>query len=190
MKCKQTIRRRDASATKAAILGAARTLFAGASYETVGIREIAALAGADAALVSRYFGSKEELFHEVLRDGKRGADLLGTEMEGLPERVAAILMDPEDEGKSMEDILIFLHSANSPLAGEMVRDSIMERFHGPFSEAIGGENAMERAKLFGAMLLGISISEQISGAIAETPEMREKLTVRIAEILAKVIEPL
>lgn len=190
MKCKQPIRRRDASATKSAILCAARTLFAGNSYENVGIREIASLAGADAALVSRYFGSKEELFLEVLNSGKRGTDILGTEVEGMPARVAAILMDPEDEGKSMEDILIFLHSANSPIAGDMVRNSIMERFHHPFSETIGGENAMERSKLFGAMLLGISISEQIGGDIAETPEMREKLTARLTDLLAKIIEPL
>ena len=190
MKCSQPIRRRDAAATKTAILCAARTLFARDSYENVGIREIASLAGADAALVSRYFGSKEELFSEVLNHGERGADILGTELDGLPQRVADTLMDPEDEGKSMEDILIILHSANSPIAGRLVQNSIVERFHGPFAEAFGGEHAMVRAQLFGAMLLGISISQQISGDMADTPEMREKLKVRIAEIIAKVISPL
>lgn len=190
MKCKQPVRRRDAAATRSAILCAARTLFARDSYENVGIREIASLAGADAALVSRYFGSKEELFSEVLNSGKRGVDTLGSELEGLPERVADIMTDPEDEGKSMEDILIILHSANSPVAGSMVRDSITDRFHGPFSEVIGGEHAMVRAQLFGALLLGISISQQISGDLAETPEIREKLKDRIADIIAKVISPL
>ena len=55
MKCNQPIRRRDAAATKTAILCAARTLFARDSYENVGIREIASLAGAAAlsALITR-----------------------------------------------------------------------------------------------------------------------------------------
>ena len=90
----------------------------------------------------------------------------------------------------MEDILIILHSANSPAAGEMVRNSINDRFHGPFSEVIGGEHALLRAQLFGAMLLGLSISQNISGDFAETPEMREKVRDRIAEIIARVIAPL
>lgn len=190
MKCSQPVRRRDAASTKNAILCAARTLFARDSYENVGIREIASLAGADAALVSRYFGSKEELFSEVLDHGERGVDLLGTEIVGLPERVGEIMTDPEDEGKSLEDILIILHSANSPVAGPLVRDSITKRFHAPFAEVIGGEQAMMRSQMFGAMLLGLSISQQISGDFADTPEMREKVKARIAEIIAKVISPL
>lgn len=190
MKSSQPVRRRDAASTKNAILCAARNLFARDSYENVGIREIASLAGADAALVSRYFGSKEELFSEVLSHGDRGADIIGTAPEGLPGRVADIMTDPEDEGKSMQDILIILHSANSPVAGPLVQNSIVERFHGPFAEAIGGEHAMVRSQMFGAMLLGLSISQQISGDLADTPEMREKVKARIAEIIAKVIAPL
>lgn len=190
MKCSQPIRRRDAASTKNAILCAARTLFARDSYENVGIREIASLAGADAALVSRYFGSKEELFAAVLDHGERGVDALGGELQGLPERVAEIMTDPEDEGKSMEDILIILHSANSPAAGDMVRNSITERFHGPFAEVIGGEHSLLRAQLFGAMLLGMSISQDISGDFAQTPEMREKVKARIADVIARMIAPL
>jgi hypothetical protein len=47
-----------------------------------------------------------------------------------------------------------------------------------------------RSQMFGAMLLGLSISQQISGDFADTPEMREKVKARIAEIIAKVISPL
>lgn len=190
MKNTQTVRRRDAAATKSAILCAARTLFARDSYENVGIREIASLAGSDAALVSRYFGSKEELFSEVLCSGERGVDVIGTEFEGLPERVADMMLDPDDEGKSMDDILIILHSGTSPIAGPIVRASIIDRFHGPFAEVIGGEHAMVRSQLFGAMLLGLSISQQTSGDFADSPEMREKLKVRLADIIRTAIAPL
>ena len=190
MKDVQTVRRRDAAATKSAILTAARALFARDSYENVGIREIASLAGADAALVSRYFGSKEELFSEVLCSGKRGIDVIGSELEGLPERVADLMLDPEDEGKSMDDILIMLHSGTSPVAGPLVKASIVERFHGPMADVIGGENALVRAQLFGAMLLGISISRQMSGELSDDPALRARLKQRIAEIVAIAISPL
>ena len=53
----RAFRPRDAGRTRKAILRAARELFARASYENVQTRQIAALAGVDAALLNRYFGS-------------------------------------------------------------------------------------------------------------------------------------
>lgn len=190
MKCKQPVRRRDAAATRSAILCAARTLFARDSYENVGIREIASLAGADAALVSRYFGSKEELFSEVLNSGERGIDVIGRELEGLPERVSEMMFDEDKDAKPLEDILITLHSGNSPIAGPMVQASIEDRFHGPFAEMIGGENSAARSQLFSSLLLGLTITQQINGDIAQTPELREKLKVRLAEMTRLAISPL
>src|SRR3546814_12999364 len=63
---KTTVRKRDAAATRAAILAAARERFLRESYDSVGLREIAGDAGVDVALISRYFGGKEGLFREVV----------------------------------------------------------------------------------------------------------------------------
>ena len=49
-------RARNAAATRAAILQAARRRFAREGYDQTGLREVAADAGVDAALISRYFG--------------------------------------------------------------------------------------------------------------------------------------
>ena len=62
----QPKRRRDAAATRSAILEAATRRFAFEGYQNAGVREIAADAGVDAAMVNRYFGSKEGLFAEVV----------------------------------------------------------------------------------------------------------------------------
>src|SRR6185436_15458780 len=51
--------------TRAAILAAAQKLFAGQGYERTTVRDIAAIAEIDPALVIRYFGSKDELFARV-----------------------------------------------------------------------------------------------------------------------------
>ena len=55
-------RGRDATATKEALLDAARTLFGQKGFERTTTREIGETAGVDAALIARYFGSKAELY--------------------------------------------------------------------------------------------------------------------------------
>ena len=64
MICGQQNRPRNASATRDAMLAAARERFARHSYDDVGLRDVARDAGVDAALISRYFGSKEDLFRD------------------------------------------------------------------------------------------------------------------------------
>jgi DNA-binding transcriptional regulator YbjK len=55
-------RPRDAAQTRADILAAARRRFAAEGFERTTLRAIAADVGVDAALVIRYFGSKQDLF--------------------------------------------------------------------------------------------------------------------------------
>ncbi len=55
-------RPRHAAQTRADILAAARRRFATEGYERTTLRAIAADVGIDAALVSRYFGNKQDLF--------------------------------------------------------------------------------------------------------------------------------
>ena len=68
--CEPIARRRNAATTRQAILQAAHRCFLDESYDSVGLREIASAAGVDVALVSRYFGGKEQLFKEA-QEGKR-----------------------------------------------------------------------------------------------------------------------
>ena len=56
------IRPRDAAQTRADILAAARRRFAAEGFERTTLRAIASDVGVDAALVIRYFGSKQDLF--------------------------------------------------------------------------------------------------------------------------------
>ncbi len=59
-------RRRDAVETRRLLLQAARHRFAVQGYAATTVREIADDAGVNAALISRYFESKEGLFEECL----------------------------------------------------------------------------------------------------------------------------
>ena len=64
-------RKRDAEATQAAILEAAKSHFAKSGYDGAFLRDIAADAGVDAALINRYFGGKDGLFAAALKHSIR-----------------------------------------------------------------------------------------------------------------------
>ncbi|MGW2628723.1 TetR/AcrR family transcriptional regulator [Streptomyces chattanoogensis] len=61
--------RRNAQGTRLRLLDAASELFAERGYERATVRDIAARAGANQALLFRYFGSKKALFGEVMARG-------------------------------------------------------------------------------------------------------------------------
>jgi AcrR family transcriptional regulator len=58
--------RRKADEIRASLIDAAGDLFAAHGYDGVSVRDIAAAAGVQASVIIRYFGSKEELFRQVL----------------------------------------------------------------------------------------------------------------------------
>ncbi|MGW5715247.1 TetR family transcriptional regulator [Amycolatopsis sp. NPDC003865] len=77
--------RRDAASTRTRLLSAAALLFARDGYASTSVRDIADAAGANVALINRYFGSKEGLFSACLargtarvldESGSRAAELL------------------------------------------------------------------------------------------------------------------
>ena len=63
--------------TRQAILDAAGARFASDGYDKATLRAIAADAGADPAMIIRYFGSKAGLFAAAVQVGFAGIDLAG-----------------------------------------------------------------------------------------------------------------
>ncbi len=71
MKTKRKIaprRRRDAAATREALLSAGADLFAQRGFDGATIGRIARLAKANTAMISYYFGGKKGLYHAILTD--------------------------------------------------------------------------------------------------------------------------
>src|SRR5262245_670386 len=64
-------RRRDAAASRKALLDAARALFGERGYDRTTLRDIGDRAGVDAALVARYYGNKAGLYlAAIAQDGQ------------------------------------------------------------------------------------------------------------------------
>lgn len=146
------------------MLAAARQRFLAESYENVGLREIAGDVGVDATLVNRYFGSKEELFKEVLREGK-AQKFDGGVAEQLPEHLAAMIADQDDHEDPylIDRLLIVLRSASSPQASELVARTVREDMLEPLARLLPGEEAEMRATMAMAVMVGATLLRKILG---------------------------
>ncbi|HEY9235385.1 MULTISPECIES: TetR/AcrR family transcriptional regulator [Phenylobacterium] len=182
-------RGRNAAATRLAILDAARDRFAREGYDGASLREIASDAGVDAALVSRYFGSKEELFVEVLNCAPDGTDMFEGELSGFGERVAAELLDDPDTRDGIDYLLVMLRSASSPAASGPLRRAMHIHFHGPFAAYLGGPDAEVRARLAGDLIMGVAISRAITPDHDLDEEGRARLRKRLAAVLQAAVDP-
>lgn len=182
-------RTKNAAATRDKLLAAARARFLAESYENVGLRDIAGDAGVDVALVGRYFGSKEELFKEVLREGKVGLIDPSLDAAALPAFLARLVTEDQSAGgrEDIEKMLIILRSASSPKAAQVVRDSLREDVLGPIATIVGGEEAEMKASLCMSVLMGTTILRKIMSVeplcVCDVDLVRENLARLLAASL-------
>jgi len=158
------VKKRDAVATRAAILAAARQRLLRESYDSVGLRDIAGDAGVDVALISRYFGGKEGLFREIVSDEDKPKIFREPKsVDELPDFLAKLVVEDADEDlqKRMEMFIIMLRSASSPKAGEIIRDLVHLDVLGPLTELIGGDQGEFRANMLLSILMGIGVLRTI-----------------------------
>ncbi|MEC8533265.1 MAG: TetR family transcriptional regulator, partial [Pseudomonadota bacterium] len=140
-------RPRNAAATRTAILEAARDRFAAESYDDVGMRDIARDVGVDAALISRYFGSKDDLFLAALDSCSDGSTLMSGDKSEFGRRVAHEIVFEPKKAEKLKGMAIMLRSIGSNKAAEMVQNTCTARFFGPLEEWISGPDARVRARL-------------------------------------------
>lgn len=153
-------RKRDAAATRAAILEAGRVLFTRDGYDHVGMRDIAAVVGVDAALVVHYFGSKEGLFAEAVTGSfALSEDLLGGARGDLGERLARYVLKKKDD--EFDPVLTLLRSAPNRRAADLLREGLDQQFVRPLSQWLGGEKAYERAGLIASNLFGLAFMSNV-----------------------------
>lgn len=190
MRCHVAPRRRNAEATRAEILEVARERFARESYGDVGVRDIARRVGVDHALVSRYFGSKEDLFTVVLDSCGNGSELMEGDRATFGDRIAhEIIFQGESESESkLKGLPILLRSVGSSKAMEMVQRTAIERFFNPFAEWVGGPDAAVRARLAAAFIMGMSVTREVTHGFGLTVEERESMKTRLAAILQDIID--
>ena len=166
-------RRPGESGTRQAILEAARARFATDGYAAATIRKIAADAGVDAALVMRFYRSKDDLFAAVMAISPEALDRIAQAFEGpeqaLGERVTrACLALWEGDPQDAEAVTAMLRAAlSSEQAAAQLRGFIQARLVGHLSPRLHGEqDATLRAGLATSMLIGVIVGRRIVGVPA------------------------
>jgi AcrR family transcriptional regulator len=157
-------RRRDAQATRAAILEAAKAHFARSGYDRAALRDIAAEAGADVSLIKRYFGGKEALFTEALR-ASISADRLRTwDRASFAREIAAMMAgDVHADEARAQSFQFILRAATSPATAPLLNLAVQDRFLGPIRDWLGGEDAEARARILAAVFIGFLVERLIRG---------------------------
>jgi AcrR family transcriptional regulator len=179
-------RGRNAAATRQAILEAARACFMQRGYEQAGVREIAALANADPALVIRYFGSKEGLFAEAVATKFDLSTLLAGDRATLGERLARYILAKKKPDGDYDPLVALLRSAASESPARMLREALIARFAEPLATLLEGPDAATRAELVGSILLGLLVYRTvIGGAVGQA---QETLVAWVGPILQALID--
>ncbi|MGV1048045.1 MAG: TetR/AcrR family transcriptional regulator [Solirubrobacterales bacterium] len=170
----------DATATRQALLEAARAVFDEVGYDRATTREIGERAEVDPALIARYFDGKEGLFLAAL------TEVTGEELvDFAPRAVVEALVERWDErGHSPVS-----RALASPVLTDEVRQRtcavVREHLLGALSEELRGRGvaaAELRAELLVAMTLGI--------AVTRSNRTLEKLASSSREEILAALEPI
>lgn len=152
-----TARKKDAAATRAALVRAARLEFSRRGYDAASTREIAAAAGANPALINRYFGGKEGLFEAAIAAKFTVEGVLPEAREGFAAALAHMMLHKDRSAPDYFDpTLAMLRSIGNAQASAMMRTGIDEAFVAPFAEWLGGADAEARSALVVAVLSGMA----------------------------------
>jgi AcrR family transcriptional regulator len=117
-------RQYDSKASREALLAAAREVFDEVGYERATTRELGERAGVDAALIARYFGSKEGLFLAAIATGAYDE----SEFPAEPKELLAFLLERWDE------------RGHNPLNQAVVSSSLPEEMRRRAREAVRDRN--------------------------------------------------
>ncbi|MFD3586145.1 TetR/AcrR family transcriptional regulator [Streptomyces sp. NPDC058683] len=187
-------RRRDASATRRALLLAARARFTRLGYDRTTLRDVAADAGVNLALVKRYFGSKEGLFKAALASTPR---FLGGEEEFPrgPAALAEALSRQLAAGAWTEfgehPVLMLLRDSGDEQVAELRRRAL-EEFGRQVLEASGATSAPDallRAELLVALGVGVAVVRSAVGLRPLADAAPEDLVGPLRDVVEALLAP-
>ncbi|WP_375423046.1 TetR family transcriptional regulator [uncultured Friedmanniella sp.] len=189
-------RRPGTGSTRQTVLEAARVRFASDGFAATTIRRVAADAGVDASQVMQFFRSKDELFAAVMAVPRSALRRFDTAFEGpdehLGERVVrAYLSAWEGSAEESEPLMAMLRGAIvHDQASTQLRDFIQSRLlHGTENriDQTDHDDAMLRAGLASAMLVGIITSRRIIGVPVLLAADTEQLVAVVAPAIQQVL---
>lgn len=181
-------RRRDAAATREALLVAAQVLMAQHGVEGTSTRDVATLAGVNQALVYRYFGSKEKLFAEAAASSAEAPEdlITNTPLAELP-RVLLDRVFAMAEVREAGDLATLVTAANDVAVREVIKSRIETAFSAQLARRLDGPDAELRAELLASIIVGVGFLRHKIGTRAMTSADRETLVAYVDRMAAPLL---
>ncbi len=175
--------RRDAEATRAAILKAARHLLARHAHADITLKAVAERAGVSPPLILKYFGNKDTLFARVMSFETDADALLAAPVPVLGRHMARhVLASQRDRGADPLVRIAFapLHGDHGDILRANFRAQVTERL----AARLSGPDAGLRAELAVAALVGLGVMY----GVARGPHLRESDIDTIADRYGPLVQ--
>jgi AcrR family transcriptional regulator len=173
--------------TKESIRTAAAQLFPVHGYVGTSVRDIASVAGVDPALVIRHFGSKENLFLEIMRLDDDAQPLLDGPIEHLGEHFIDHLLGSGERVKGV--FLALIRASDSDGVAPRLRDAHEAAFVAPLRSRLDGTDAELRSRLAAALVGGLLYSLWVVGDEQLLAAGHDELVRRYGTLLQGLITP-
>jgi AcrR family transcriptional regulator len=157
--------RADAADTRGAVLQAARARFAAHGYDGTRLRDVAADADVDVALVSYFFGSKDGLFAAAMtlpiNPARIVEELAAAGTERLGERLARTLLTRLDAADGGAFVGLVRSAAGNEQAAELLRGFVEREVLGRLARAVDAPDPELRAALAGSQVVGMVMARYV-----------------------------
>ncbi|MFV8242434.1 TetR family transcriptional regulator [Mycolicibacterium peregrinum] len=176
-------RRPGQPGTRDELVATARRMFAEGGYDKTSLRDIAAAAQVDPALIRHYFGSKADLFRATVGwpfDPERfSGRILDAGRDGLAERLTEAFFEFWEHPDTRSPLLAILRgAATHEESAALVRQFIEQRLYPQIATALGGADAELRVDLAMGQLLGIAYLRHILRIEPIASQSTEELIAR------------
>lgn len=192
---RSNFRPRNAAATRAALIEAARPLFGEHGYEATTVSQIARAAGFSPNLITRYFGGKEGLFLAATETRLDMDRTLAGSVGGFGRRVADHLVERWEETGQGDPLLALLRSMSGPAALEALGEFLERESTKPLARwlvesGLGEREALDRATAIQSFILGAAVTRRVlhTGALetASWEELHDWLADTLQQMVADV----
>ncbi|HEV2784009.1 MAG TPA: TetR/AcrR family transcriptional regulator [Actinophytocola sp.] len=165
-KARRRGRRPGGADTRAALLDAAREVFAEQGYDGATVRTIATRAGVDAAMVNHWFGSKEGLFIKaVLQLPFDPAELIDRLVDGPPEtlgeRIVRTFLTIWDTTGGAYFTAIIRSVSSQEQAAHLLHDFFVKQVFSRIAGSVAPDRALFRGSLVASQIVGMGMARYV-----------------------------
>lgn len=186
-------RRRGPSGTRDAILEAARFAFAEKGFDATTVRDIAAMAGVDPAMINHHFGTKEKLFLATVDAPLDPREHIDGVLDGAPDTMGARLLETMltiwDSPVGVGGIALLRTGIQHDWGAKLLREFLLNRLLSPIVAAlpIDEREARWRVNLLASQVAGLILTRYVLKLEPLASAPRAEVVAAIAPTLQRYL---